>query len=215
MKPAREAPPSPPARQLFRRIDVSFQGPFTTPTSRLAVLFYRISMPADRLCCFVFESSSSARGVCPEFIKVMIGGTYNTDARRRASLFTRKVSTGKVSERKTLAGKASAGKSTPHPVLFLMIFSALVFSSVVFFSVPQLVPQEAQPASSPQAPLTLTLQDALARARNNSVQFQAALVDQGVAHEDKVQARAALLPSLNYNNTFTYTQPNGTTSGVF
>jgi outer membrane protein TolC len=59
------------------------------------------------------------------------------------------------------------------------------------------------------------LQDALNRARANSVQFQAALTDQGVAHEDKVQARAALLPSVNYNNQFIYTEPNGTPSGVF
>ena len=75
--------------------------------------------------------------------------------------------------------------------------------------------QEPQPANSTQAPLTLTLQDALARARSNSVQFQAALTDQGIAHEDKVQARAGLLPSVNFNNEFIYTEPNGTTSGVF
>jgi outer membrane protein TolC len=86
---------------------------------------------------------------------------------------------------------------------------------MIFSTAAHLAAQEAQPASSAHAPLTLTLQDALARARNNSVQFQAALSDQGVAHEDKVQARAALLPSLNYNNTFTYTEPNGTSSGVF
>jgi outer membrane protein TolC len=78
-----------------------------------------------------------------------------------------------------------------------------------------LAQQNPEPAASAQAPLTLTLQDALARARNNSVQFQAALTDQGLAHEDKVQARAALLPSLTYNNTFIYTEPNGTPSGVF
>ena len=71
------------------------------------------------------------------------------------------------------------------------------------------------PAPSTQAPLTLTLQDALNRARANSVQFQAALTDQGIAHEDKIQARAALLPSVNYNNQFIYTEPNGTPSGVF
>ncbi|HEX4604788.1 MAG TPA: TolC family protein [Candidatus Angelobacter sp.] len=79
----------------------------------------------------------------------------------------------------------------------------------------QLAAQEAQPGTSAQAPLTLTLQDALTRARSNSVQFQAALTDQGVAREDKVQARAALLPSLTYNNTFIYTEPNGSPSGVF
>lgn len=66
-----------------------------------------------------------------------------------------------------------------------------------------------------QAPLTLTLQDALARARANSVQFQSALTDQGLAHQDNVQARAALLPSVNYNNTYLYTQGNGSTSGRY
>jgi outer membrane protein TolC len=75
--------------------------------------------------------------------------------------------------------------------------------------------QNAEPAASTQAPLTLTLQDALARARTNSIPFQAALTDHGVAREDKTQARAALLPSVNYNNAFIYTEPNGTPSGVF
>jgi outer membrane protein TolC len=66
------------------------------------------------------------------------------------------------------------------------------------------------PTASTQAPQTLTLQDALALARKNSVDFHAALTDQGVAHQDKVQARAGLLPSVSYNNQFLYTQGNGT-----
>lgn len=86
---------------------------------------------------------------------------------------------------------------------------------LIFCSLPIHVFAQGQPASSTQAPLTLTLQDALNRARANSVQFQAALTDQGVAHEDKVQARAALLPSVTYNNEFIYTEPNGSPSGVF
>jgi outer membrane protein TolC len=72
----------------------------------------------------------------------------------------------------------------------------------------------AQVAGAP-APLVLTLTDALARARSNSVAFQAALTDQGIAQNDRVQAGAALLPSVTYNNTFTYTQGNGTTVGRF
>jgi outer membrane protein TolC len=77
-------------------------------------------------------------------------------------------------------------------------------------------PSSAAPSASPsalpstQAPQTLTLQDALALARKNSVDFQAALTDQGVAHQDKVQARAGLLPSVSYNNQILYTQGNGT-----
>src|SRR5215472_589765 len=72
--------------------------------------------------------------------------------------------------------------------------------------------QQTAPAttSSTQAPPTLTLQDALALARKNNVEFNAALTDQGVAHQDKVQARAALLPSVTYNNQALYTQGNGT-----
>ena len=65
------------------------------------------------------------------------------------------------------------------------------------------------------APLVLTLTDALARARSNSVVLQAALTDQGIAHQDNAQARAALLPSVTYNNSFIYTQGNGTTTTRF
>jgi outer membrane protein TolC len=71
----------------------------------------------------------------------------------------------------------------------------------------------AQPASpaSTQAPLTLTLQDALTRARANSVPFQAAFTDQGLAHQDKVQAQSALLPSVSYNNAYIFSQGTGST----
>lgn len=86
-----------------------------------------------------------------------------------------------------------------------MLRATLHFSYAVLFSLLVATASFAQNAST-QAPLTLTLQDALTRARANSVQFQAALTDQGLAHQDQVQARAALLPSVNYNNTFLYTQ---------
>jgi len=65
------------------------------------------------------------------------------------------------------------------------------------------------------APITLTLQDAIARAKANSPQFQAALTDLGLAQQDRVQSRAALLPSVNYTSQFLYTQGNGTPSGRF
>ena len=62
---------------------------------------------------------------------------------------------------------------------------------------------------------TITLEEALQRARANSPQFQAAVTESKIAHEDRVQARAALLPSLNYNNQYLYTEGNGTPSGRF
>ena len=59
------------------------------------------------------------------------------------------------------------------------------------------------------AALRLTLEDALARARKNSTQFQAALTDAGLARGDKSLARDALLPNVNYNTQYLYTQGNG------
>ncbi len=64
-------------------------------------------------------------------------------------------------------------------------------------------------------PVTITMQDALQRARLNSPEFQAALTELGLAREDKVQSRAALLPSLDYNTSFLYTQGNGTASARY
>lgn len=70
-------------------------------------------------------------------------------------------------------------------------------------------------AGSATAPLTVTLQDALTRARANEPQFHAALTESGVAHENAVQSRAALLPGVNYNAAYLYTQGNGTNTGRF
>lgn len=64
-------------------------------------------------------------------------------------------------------------------------------------------------------PLTLTLQDALARAQKVNPQFRAALTEYGLAREDRAQSRAALLPSVNYDAAFIYTQGNGTSSARF
>src|SRR5271166_1504185 len=65
------------------------------------------------------------------------------------------------------------------------------------------------------APVVLSLADALTRARTNSPQFQGAVTDLGLAREDRYQARAALLPGVDYNNSFIYTQGNGTATGRF
>ena len=59
------------------------------------------------------------------------------------------------------------------------------------------------------APIRVTLQDALERARHNSVVFQAAAGDAAIAREDRTQARDALLPTVTYNNSGIYTQGGG------
>jgi outer membrane protein TolC len=65
------------------------------------------------------------------------------------------------------------------------------------------------------APLTLTLQDAIARARQIDPQFRSALSAYGLAREDRVQSRANLLPNLNYQAAFLYTEGNGTAASRF
>lgn len=67
--------------------------------------------------------------------------------------------------------------------------------------------QQAAPAATPA--VRLTLEDAIARARKNSTQFQAAQTDAAIARQDRYQAAAALLPSVTYNNQALYTQSNG------
>ena len=67
----------------------------------------------------------------------------------------------------------------------------------------------------PNATLSLSLADALQRARTYSPQLLAANIAARIAHEDTVQAKAALLPTLNWEHEYVYTQPNGTDTGVF
>lgn len=58
-------------------------------------------------------------------------------------------------------------------------------------------------------PVTITLQDAIARARRNYAQYLSAVTDAKVANQDRLQARDALLPSLNYSQQYLGTQGNG------
>src|SRR5216684_7471353 len=59
------------------------------------------------------------------------------------------------------------------------------------------------------APLRLTLQQALDLARKNSTQFNAAVINAGLARQDRRQAFDALLPTVTYNNSAIYTQGAG------
>src|SRR3954466_11481315 len=61
----------------------------------------------------------------------------------------------------------------------------------------------------------LTLPQSLERARQYSQQFLTAATSTAAAHEDAVQAKAALLPTGSLVNGFIYTQTNGTDTGVF
>ena len=90
---------------------------------------------------------------------------------------------------------------------------ALCFSTASSFAQAQTLTMEAQNQgavnSAGNAPLTITLQDALQRARMNDPQYRSAITDLGLARQDRVQARAGLLPNVTFNNSFIYTQGVG------
>ncbi len=99
------------------------------------------------------------------------------------------------------------------PVVACAVLISLMGTNLVCGQQPTLSVSPSNPGAG--APLTITLQDALTRARTNEPQYQAALTQYGVARQTTTQARAGLLPNLNYNAAFLYTQGNGTTSGRF
>src|SRR5258708_37224414 len=67
---------------------------------------------------------------------------------------------------------------------------------------------QVQSAPNSTGPLTITLQDAIARAHSNEPQYRAALTQYGVARQNTVQSRAAMPPNVNYTTSFLYTQGN-------
>jgi outer membrane protein TolC len=89
---------------------------------------------------------------------------------------------------------------------------ALMFAVVLSWAASAQTSPGGTAANSSSGPEMLTLQDALQRAKVHSPDFRAALTDAGLAHEDKVQSRSGMLPNVNYNNGFIYTEPNGTRS---
>jgi outer membrane protein TolC len=66
-----------------------------------------------------------------------------------------------------------------------------------------------------QTTLSISFQDALDRARKYGLDIQTANIAALLAREDRIQAKAAMLPAVQYFNQFIYTEPNGTPSGVF
>ena len=70
-------------------------------------------------------------------------------------------------------------------------------------------------AQTPAGPPSISLPDALARARQYAGQIQSANLAVLLAKEDITQARAGRLPTVNAFNQYIHTEGNGTPSGVF
>jgi len=114
---------------------------------------------------------------------------------------------------------ATARGSTPQPVAVLALAVALCLL------MGQAAAQTANPAEAEKPvqlqqlpgpaspPLTITLQDALDRARKNDAHFLASVTDEKLAHEDSTQARNALLPSLSNSTQYLGTEGNGKIPG--
>ncbi len=68
---------------------------------------------------------------------------------------------------------------------------------------------------APGPPVELNFDQALARARQYNLAFLNANLAALIAHEDAVQAKAALLPTANWFNQYIYTQPNDTATVAF
>ena len=116
---------------------------------------------------------------------------------------------------KTYPNQFPAGNKTHSQIgparLVWILISVLLVAGEGFAQVQELAAQSPGVNAGPQvgAPVTITLQDALQRARLNDPQYRSAVTDLGLAREDRVQARAGLLPNLSYNNSFIYTQGTG------
>lgn len=85
---------------------------------------------------------------------------------------------------------------------------------------PQPSVQLQKPAGAAEPPVTITLADAIARARKVDSQYLGAQGDARNAHDDTLQARNALLPQVSATTQFLGTQgngnlPRGTASGRF
>lgn len=71
------------------------------------------------------------------------------------------------------------------------------------------------PATAQGPSVTLNLEQAMQRAAIYSQQVYQARFAAQLAHEDVVQAKAAMLPQVSGTAQYIYTQPNGMDSGVF
>jgi outer membrane protein TolC len=87
-------------------------------------------------------------------------------------------------------------------------------AGVAFATLTVSLEAQQNPAPSAGNPVRLTLEEALRRARQNSVEYQATVTNALIAREGKKQSVAALLPSVDYNNSGIYTQGNGVNSQV-
>ncbi len=93
------------------------------------------------------------------------------------------------------------------------VFLFILFAAPCVFGQNSQIPpplQLLQPQGQSAAPVVLTLQDALDRAKTLDAQFLSAVADGRVASEDRAQAKSSMLPAFNESTQYLGTQGNGT-----
>jgi len=96
-----------------------------------------------------------------------------------------------------------------------LVCCILLGCAIPVFSQTDIAVSSGQSPHASQTAAPLTLADAIRLAKANAPEFRAAVTEAGLARENRVQARAALLPGVSYNTGAIYTEPNGTDTGVF
>jgi outer membrane protein TolC len=107
--------------------------------------------------------------------------------------------------------RSQNGSGLAKVVLILAItpISSVLLAQDDSRNMPQVTAQASDNSLAQTAPLTLTFQDALQRARKYVPEYRSAITDLGIAREDRVQTRSGLLPNVTYNNSFVYTEGTG------
>jgi outer membrane protein TolC len=138
-------------------------------------------------------------------------GIYNSGRLHRNYLYT--IPGKQQSKRNRLIGRYALTLAV-MVTLFDLPFQRAAAQSAAPASGAESAVQLAQPPGAGQSapPITVTFQDALERARKNDAQFLAAQGDAKNAHEDRLQARNAMLPSVSDSTQFLGTQGNGKTA---
>ncbi len=103
--------------------------------------------------------------------------------------------------------------------LALLLVTSAIPLSIQAQSTPNQVvaadPGQTPNPSSSTAPVTLTLRDALERAKKLNPDYRNAVTAARLATEDRVQSRAATLPTASVNGQYLYTQGTGSGSPRF
>jgi outer membrane protein TolC len=115
------------------------------------------------------------------------------------------------------SARAFAGRFTILAVGLTLVFGFRIPLAAAQATAPSAGAESSVQLMQPPGPgqstpsITVTLQDALERARKNDPLFLSAVSDAKSAHEDRIQARASLLPTITATTQYLGTQGNGTT----